>query len=99
MEQNTNTPWEVARSQFNNIESGLADCIQAMSYLSSKMDNQALNDDLANIGGKADPLDRKRVVRDQYAISYLIRCMALSIQEHFNQLSETCIEYENAKEV
>ncbi|GAB6061154.1 hypothetical protein [Desulfonatronum parangueonense] len=94
--QGRNDKWEAARSQFNDVEIDIADCIHAIEYLAKNINDQALNDDLQNIGGKAEPLDRKRVVRDSYAISYLMRCITLNLQEQYNLISTTCNEYDNA---
>ena len=95
----SNTTWETATSRLNDVFTELSECATALDYLARHMSDQALNDDLENIGGNADPLDRKRVVRDQYAIGFLMRCMALGISVQADEVNTVCLECDNMKEV
>jgi hypothetical protein len=95
---NHETTWEAAKSRLHDVYTDLSECTLALKYLSNNLGNQAMNDDLENIGGKAGPLDRKRVVQDQYAIGYLIRCVALGINAQAEEVNQAWIEYDNTKE-
>ena len=95
---NTEHLWECAKSRLHDVYTDLSECATALDYLARHMSDQALNDDLENIGGNADPLDRKRVVRDQYAIGFLMRCMALGISVQADEVSTAWMEYDKTKE-
>jgi len=95
-----NTSWEDTEARLNDVFTDLSECATALDYLAGHMSNQALNDDLSNIGGTAGPLDRKRVVRDQYALGYLLRCLSLGISVQADEMNSAWMEHEaNQKEV
>lgn len=45
--------WEAAKLRLRDVYSDLSECTLALRYLSNNLGNQAINDDLENIGGKA----------------------------------------------
>ena len=91
MESNT---WEDAQARLNDVFTDLSECATALDYLAQHMSNQALNDDLENIGGTAGPLDRKRVVRDQYALGVLLRCVSLGLSVQADEVNTANMEYD-----